>query len=145
MIKETDRLKYDYDDSQYYITPQTIVNELSVSDAEMKKSFGDTDKKQSIEIRRLCQRVYDYMFSYNLPENNKYLTWRIYSNQRRERYFLKQAMKSFVFAAIESGMDLNEYISTPDHALPKEVINNLKNAQLINIGLFHGDVPDGDY
>ena len=54
-------------------------------------------------------------------------------------------MKSFVYSALESGMDVNEYHNTPDKSLPNECINNLRNANLIGVPLFKGKVPEGDY
>ena len=145
MIKETEKLKYDYDDQQYYITPQAIINELPVSDDELKENFGDTDNDQMKEIRTLCRRLYNYMFAHNYPENHNYIKWRIYKNNFNERYFLKEAMKSFVYGALESGMDLNEYHSTTDQPLPNECLNNLKNANLMGLPMYKGKVPEGDY
>ncbi len=145
MIKETEKMKYDYEDQQYYITKLTVINELPISDDELTESFGDSDSHKEKEIRTLCRRIYNYMFAQNYPENHNYLKWRIFANNFNERYFLKEAMKSFVYSALESGMDLNEYHNTTDKALPTECVNNLRNANLIGVPLFKGKVPEGDY
>ena len=144
MIKEDNTLKYNKDIGQYYLLPKAITDELPINDGDLKRAFGNTNDSVEKELKYLSQRVYNYMFSYNHPENHKWLKYKIYKNAKEERYFLKEAMKSFVFGAYESDMDRNSYVSD-EKAYPKEVYMNLKNARLVGLSIYRGKIPDGDY
>lgn len=144
MIKEDHKMKYDYEDSQYYLTPACIIEELPISDNELSDAFGRDNESVKKEIRYLCRRVYNYMFAFNHAENYDWLQYKIYKNARQERYFLKEAMKSFIFGAYESDMDRNDYINKAD-SYPAEVYQNLKSAKLVGLKMYKGERPKGDY
>ena len=144
MIKTNHKMKYDYEDSQYYLTPNCITEELPISDNDLSDAFGRDNESVEKEIRYLCRRVYNFMFSHNYPENHQWLKYKIYKNAREERYFLKEAMKSFIFGAYESDMDRNDYVDKTD-SYPKDVYYNLKNARLVGLNVYKGEIPKGDY
>lgn len=144
MIKEDNTLGYDKSLSQYYLKIGGVINELPISHGDLQRAFGGTDELIQKELKYLSQRVYNYMFSRNYAENHQWLKYKIYKDARNERYFIKEAIKAFVFGAYESDKDRNTYVNE-ENAYPNEVYTNLKNARLVGLGIYNGKIPDGDY
>ena len=144
MIIQDKTMKYDKAKQQYYLTPTAIVQELPVSDQDLKETFGDDNDLVEREIKYLCQRVYNFMFANNHPENVEWIKYKIYANQNNERYFLKEAMKAFVMGAFESDKDRNAYVNDKK-SYPDEVLWNLQTSKLVGMGKYRGKIPEGDY
>jgi hypothetical protein len=119
--------------NEYYIEKKDILDNTMYSEYELGRIFGDDLKKV---FKLMSQDIYTLIYNaYRGPymsDHIEYMQKKIEDNSNREQYQLKRAMIEYVKGAVESGMDLSEYLDQPKDKYPRTVIRELRVAMLID-------------
>lgn len=121
------------ENNEYYIDVGDVLDNTMYTEQELGLVFGNNLKKA---MRIMSQDVWSLIYSeYRGPymsDHVNYMQAKVDNNQQREQYQLKRAIIEHVKGAVESGMDLNEYIDQPKNKYPRTVINELRIAMLLD-------------
>jgi hypothetical protein len=121
------------ENNEYYIDVNDVLDNTMYTEQELGLVLGNNLKKA---MRIFSQDIWSLIYSaYRGPymsDHVSYMQTKVDNNQQREQYQLKRAIIEHVKGAMESGMDLNEYLDQPKNKYPRTVINELRIAMLLD-------------
>jgi len=131
MLVNSEYIKYDMTEQEYYINKDCILNYTGYSDDDL--GLKGIDKQV---LKDISHSVYRLIYAQRRKEgkftHKKYMRKKIYDNEQEEVSVLRRAMIEATKGAIESGMDLNAYIDDPKDTFTHTVYEELRQADLLD-------------
>ncbi|MDA3807961.1 MAG: hypothetical protein PF440_08640 [Thiomicrorhabdus sp.] len=123
----------DTETNEYYIETKDILDNTMYSEHHLGQIFGDDLKKAMLIMSKdIWTVIYSAHQGAYMSDHITYMLTKVDNNQQREQYQLKRAIIEHVKGAIESGMDLNEYLDQPKQKYPRTVMNELRIGMLLD-------------
>ena len=131
MLVNSKYMKYDLEEEEYYITIDGVINYTNYSSDDL----GARGINAQV-LKEISHSIYRLIYSARRKQgkftHKKYMRRKIYDNTQEEVKQLRHAMIEATKGALESGMDFNAYIDNPKDNLPYTVIDELRQADLID-------------
>jgi len=128
-------MKYDSIRKQFYIEPNDVTDNSSISESDMAQEYGDGDKLRK-ELKLISGYVYQFIDAQYKGVNHEHHALairRIIKQKDRKQLSLMDAIIEYIKADLTTGMSLNKYVDGKP-SVPSSVMDILRSGGLIILG-----------